>query len=104
MKLKVTLTIEEAVRALEDKFAQQESEFYGKSVEVVIERPTKIRFDKIQAIKCLREELSINPYIEARPIATSSHTLGYGATPSGFYIGLAHAKALVERIMEKAII
>lgn len=101
MKLRVTLTVEEATAALSDKFAQQESEFFGKDVEVIIVPQVKIRFDKIAAIKELRHAVENSSMIEPR--ARSAGGYSNGGTYSGFYISLVAAKTLIERIMEQAI-
>lgn len=101
MRTIVKLTIDEAIDKLQDCLTTE----LGTTVNVEIERPTKIRFDKIQAIKALREEISTNPYIESRPTETCTNSMFVsGSTRSGFYIGLAHAKTLIERIMEKALL
>lgn len=101
MKVKVSITVEEAKAIILDHFKEQESEFWNKDVELTIEPQIKIRFDKIAAIKELRHAVENSSMIEPR--ARSAGGYSNGGTYSGFYIGLVNAKLLVERIMELAI-
>ncbi len=95
--MKITLTKQEAEERLADTFTDLTGMTRKADIEIISSQGT---YNKIAAIKLLRDRIQRHAVIERTPNASQAIAV---TTPSGYNIGLADAKKLIEDLAEVMI-